>query len=358
MDNKKNIFNESKQKITNEKKQEKTLKDQKSLVNNEKISRSHKIMKGIKGNKFKTFNYENKENISLKNSAHKDTNNSTTEQKKIIMIHKTNTKANENANSSNTIQKDNLIPISPNKKSNITINITSSQKNQQDIDDTFIDNSKYHNIAAKESYHLKSQSEPNANKINNSNTNTTQQKRVNVITPQSNNTTENQVLTEPNSNTVIKSISYKSTSTSNTQKQTKGKTEEQKNIKKTNSFKVKINLNQDQKKNPQPQRTKLNINLNINQSNNNNNKNSTALTEGNNSTYVINKSQINSTNVISTANNTGIKITKVTNSQNVMNNNNEMNKEGKRYALTRNVQRVRRDDDAKRKINSENEGGK
>ncbi len=35
-----------------------------------------------------------------------------------------------------------------------------------------------------------------------------------------------------------------------------------------------------------------------------------------------------------------------------------MNKEAKRYVLTRNVQRVRRDDDAQKKINERNEGGK
>ena len=367
IDNKKNPFIEANQEINNEanneKKQEISSKDKKGLVKNEKISRSHKLIKSIKGEKFKTYNNENNENISLKNSSHKDTNNSATDQKKIVILHKTNSNENSNANSPNTNQKSIPIPPSQNKRSNITIiNSTSSQKNQQDDDNPFIDNSKYQNLAAKESYHLKSQNEPIANKINSSNTKTmttVQQKRSNLTKPQSPNTTENHVLTEPNSNTSIKTISYKSntntTSTSNTQRQVKGKTEEQKSIKKTNSFKVKINLNQEQKKNPQPQRAKLNINLNINNQNNNNNTSNTALTEGNKSSYVLNKSQNNNTNVISTASNTGIKITKVTSSQNQTNNNtnNEMNKEGKRYVLTRNVQRVRRDDDAQKKLMKE-----
>jgi hypothetical protein len=371
IDNKKNPFIEANQEINNEanneKKQEISSKDKKGLVKNEKISRSHKLIKSIKGEKFKTYNNQDNENISLKNSSHKDTNNSATDQKKIVILHKTNSNENSNTNSPNTNQKNIPIPPSQNKRSNITIiNSTSSQKNQQDDDNPFIDNSKYQNLAAKESYHLKSQNEPIANKINSSNTKTmttVQQKRSNLTKPQSPNTTENHVLTEPNSNTSIKTISYKSntntTSTSNTQRQVKGKTEEQKSIKKTNSFKVKINLNQEQKKNPQPQRAKLNINLNINNQNNNNNNNNntsnTALTEGNKSSYVLNKSQNNNTNVFSTASNTGIKITKVTSSQNQTNNNtnNEMNKEGKRYVLTRNVQRVRRDDDAQKKLMKE-----
>ena len=366
IENTKNPFIESKPEINNEtnkeKKPEISPKVKIGLVKNEKISRSHKLIKGIKRDKFKTYNNEN---ISLKNSFHNDTNNITTEQKKIVILHKTN--ANENTNSSNINQKSVPIPTGQNKRSNITIiNPASSQQNQQDIDNPFVDNAKYQNIAAKESFHLKSQNEPNANKVNSSNTKTMtaiQQKRSNVIRPPTSNTTENQVSTEPNSNTSIKTISYKSstTTTNNTQKQIKGKTEEAKIIKKTSSFKVKINLNQDPKKNPQPQRTKLNINLNNNQNNNGNNiTNNTSLTEGSKSSYVINKSQNNGTNVISTASNTGIKITKVTNSQNVTNNNNnnEVNKEAKRYVLTRNVQRVRRDDDAQKKINSGNEGGK
>ena len=274
--------------------------------------------------------------------------------KKIITIQKTNNNINPNTNANNANQK-----MNQNKRKNI-VNISSStsQKNQQNANNPFIDNNKYQNIVEKESIHIKSQIEPNINKIIISNTKTmttVQQKKQNIMKPPTTNTSENRIPTDPNINSNAKNPSHKASTHTHTSRQSKGKinTDEQNIMKKTNSFKVKINLNQEPKKNPQPQRNKLNINLNNNNSINNTNG---SLTEGNKNLSNINKAN---TNVVNTSN-TGIKITKSINNQNVenINNNNEMNKEAKRYALTRNVQRTRKEDDGIRKNYTANEGVK
>ena len=182
------------------------------------------------------------------------------------------------------------------------------------------------------------------------------QKRQNVIKQPLTISTEERIQTDPNTNS---NNSIPNRSRTNRQSKGKKNPEEHKEIKKTNSFRVKLNVNQEPKKGPKTQRTKLNINLN----------NSTpSLTEGNKIENNINKTQINSNQkgiISSTSNNNsvnnnniGVKITKMgNNTQNEIYNikNNEMNKEGKRYVLTRNVQRIRKEDDVKKKNINDNE---
>ena len=280
--------------------------------------------------------------------------------KKITNIEKQNTYINTNNNNK-------IIPAQTNqniRKNIISISSTTSKENQPNTVSTpFIDNSKYQNIGEKESIHLKGTSEPNVNQIMASDTKTMtveQQKGQNMIKPPVINTTDNRIPTEPNVTNNVKNNSYKTSTHTLTHRRSKRKinSDEQNNMKKTNSFKVKINLNQEPKKNnQQPQKAKLNIKIN-----NNNNANNNSITEGSKISSYTNKTQVNMSqrennlnnkniNEINT-NNTGIRIIKSINNQNSNDNSNEMNKDGKRYVVARNVQRIRREDEGQKKNNN------
>ena len=324
--NKNDIKIESKEKIT------------KINTNATNAHKANPIKKTTDNNSIKKIETVNTQHQNI-NITH-NTNN-INEQNKVVIIQKSNTNVNTNNNS---------------HQKSYSNHITESKKNNN----PFIDNDKYQNIVEKESIHIKEQIEPNINKIVSSAKTKTMtavnQKRQNVIKQPLTISTEERIQTDPNTNS---NNSIPNRSRTNRQSKGKKNPEEHKEIKKTNSFRVKLNVNQEPKKGPKTQRTKLNINLN----------NSTpSLTEGNKIENNINKTQINSNQkgiISSTSNNNsvnnnniGVKITKMgNNTQNEIYNikNNEMNKEGKRYVLTRNVQRIRKEDDVKRKNINDNE---
>ena len=303
------------------------------------------------------------QNISIytatnKNINNKDNINNSNQQN--------NTIVNINANTPNNIEKKEITNIekynnntqvyiiNQNKKpssSNIPSSTnTNTQKTQQNNSNPFIDNSKYHNIAEKKSSHSKSQSDyliknMESSNLNSKTVNIVQQKKHNILKPPSTNT-EDRIPTDPNvsnNNQVnnIKIATYKS-STHHRQNQNEQKNAIYKNntdntnsnsqkVKKTNSFQVRININQDPKRNQQAQKVKINTSANKNQTNNITN------------TY-------NNTSVVTSSSN-GIRITKSTNQQNInISNNNDINKEGKRYILTKNVQRIKKESDGQKKV--------
>ena len=303
------------------------------------------------------------QNISIytatnKNINNKDNINNSNQQN--------NTIVNINANTPNNIEKKKITNIekynnntqvhiiNQNKKpssSNIPSSTnTNTQKTQQNNSNPFIDNTKYHNIAEKESSHSKSQSDyliknMESSNLNSKTVNIVQQKKHNILKPPSTNT-EDRIPTDPNvsnNNQVnnIKIATYKS-STHHRQGQNEQKNAIYKNntdntnsnsqkVKKTNSFQVRININQDPKRNQQAQKVKINTSANKNQTNNVTN------------TY-------NNTSVVTSSSN-GIRITKSTNQQNInISNNNDINKEGKRYILTKNVQRIKKESDGQKKV--------
>ena len=324
--NKNDIKIESKEKIT---------KINTNATNAHKANPTKKTTDNNSIKKIETVNTQH-QNINITHNT-----NNINEQNKVVIIQKSNTNVNTNNNS---------------HQKSYSNHITESKKNNN----PFIDNDKYQNIVEKESIHIKEQIEPNINKIVSSAKTKTMtavnQKRQNVIKQPLTISTEERIQTDPNTNS---NNSIPNRSRTNRQSKGKKNPEEHKEIKKTNSFRVKLNVNQEPKKGPKTQRTKLNINLN----------NSTpSLTEGNKIENNINKTQINSNQkgiISSTSNNNsvnnnniGVKITKMgNNTQNEIYNikNNEMNKEGKRYVLTRNVQRIRKEDDVKRKNINDNE---
>ena len=284
------------------------------------------------------INNTNKQNNKIVNVSISTSNN--TEQKIIANIEK-----NNNNNTQVHI-------INQNKKSS-TSNILSSTnanqpKNQQNNSNPFIDNSKYHNISEKESSHSKNNSDQLQKKVDNSKTmNMEQQKKHNILKPPSTNNEDYRIPTDPNTSNNTQANNIKiSTYKSNTYRQSQG---ESKNIvynnntdntngsnsqklKKTNSFQVRININQDPKRNQQAQKVKINTSASKSQTSN-----------------MINN--YNNTNVVTSSNN-GIRIIKSTNQQNInVSNNNEGNKDGKRYVLTKNVQRIRKDNnDGQKKV--------
>ena len=326
--NKNDIKIESKEK-------EKITKINTNATNAHKANPTKKTTDNNSIKKIETVNTQH-QNINITHNT-----NNINEQNKVVIIQKSNTNVNTNNNS---------------HQKSYSNHITESKKNNN----PFIDNDKYQNIVEKESIHIKEQIEPNINKIVSSAKTKTMtavnQKRQNVIKQPLTISTEERIQTDPNTNS---NNSIPNRSRTNRQSKGKKNPEEHKEIKKTNSFRVKLNVNQEPKKGPKTQRTKLNINLN----------NSTpSLTEGNKIENNINKTQINSNQkgiISSTSNNNsvnnnniGVKITKMgNNTQNEIYNikNNEMNKEGKRYVLTRNVQRIRKEDDVKRKNINDNE---
>ena len=375
-------INNTKKVDINDKNENKTdNKENSSKINNNpkiNLSQNSNIVKNII--QTSNCNINNIDNVNnqqnVKTTSINNTN--TNEQKKSIIIEKNI----NNNNSQRNVQNQNQ--INQNKKpysSNISLTIT--QKTQQnENNNVFIDNTQYQNISEKESYHLKVQSEPSINKLMTSNPktfNTVQQKKHTILKPPATNVEENRVLTEPNINNNsnpdinqinnVKATSYKSI----THRKSKGKlitnnSVEQNNInnntyntynsqkvKKTNSFQVKINNsnNQDQKKNQQSQRTKI-----TNKSSNR------QITEGNKNINInLNKTQEN--NTTNNYNNTLIVNSTNTSGRNIKSgnsysstNNSDMNKEGKRYILTKNVQRVRKEDDGQRKNNNNNDGAK
>ena len=375
-------INNTKKVDINDKNENKTdNKENSSKINNNpkiNLSQNSNIVKNII--QTSNCNVNNIDNVNNQQNVKTTTINitNTNEQKKSIIIEKNI----NNNNSQRNVQNQNQ--INQNKKpysSNISLTIT--QKTQQnENNNVFIDNTQYQNISEKESYHLKVQSEPSINKLMTSNTktfNTVQQKKHTILKPPATNVEENRVLTEPNINNNsnpdinqinnVKATSYKSI----THRKSKGKlitnnSVEQNNVnnntyntynsqkvKKTNSFQVKINNsnNQDQKKNQQSQRTKI-----TNKSSNR------QITEGNKNINInLNKTQEN--NTTNNYNNTLIVNSTNTSGRNIKSgnsysstNNSDMNKEGKRYILTKNVQRVRKEDDGQRKNNNNNDGAK
>ena len=373
--------------LNNAKKVDINDKNEIIIENKENLS---KINNNIKINLSQNYNIvKNIIPTSTNNVNNMDNVNNDQQNVKIININSVNineqkkTTNIENSINNNNNQRNIQNQMNQNKKPNSSN--TSSiviQKTKQNENNVFIDNTKFQNISEKESYHLKVQSEPRANNLMISNTknfSTVRQIKHTILKPPSTNIEENRVLTDPNINNNtntdinqannVKVVSYKSI----THKKLKGKlinnnsveqnninnTNNSQKVKKTNSFQIKINnnnKNQEPKKIQQSQRTKITINKSIN----------SQITEENKNTNLnnLNKTQDNNTNNNNNYNNTiivnsinmGGKNVESGNLHNSMNNS-DMNKEGKRYILTKNVQRIRREDNGQ-KMNNNNEGGK
>ena len=326
--------------INDKKENSKEIKENSNKINNnQKINNQQNISARTTTNN----NFNNKDNVnntSQQNNKIVNINSktsNTTEQKKIVNI--------EKYNNNNT----QVHIINQNKKSsssNIASSNANQQKNQQNNSNPFVDTNKYNNISEKESTHLKNKSEQLLKKVDNSKTmNMTQQKKHNILKPPSTNTEDSRIQTDPNvsNNTQannIKISSYKSSTHRQSQNEQKNimynnntdnTNSNSQKLKKTNSFQVRININQDPKGRQETQKVKINTNANKTQSGNTNNN-------------------YNNTNVV-ISNNNGIRITKSTNQQNInVSNNNEANKDGKRYVLTKNVQRIRKDNDGQKKV--------
>ena len=326
--------------INDKKENTKEIKENSNKINNnQKINNQQNISARTTTNN----NFNNKDNVNNTNQLNSKIVNinpntsNTTEQKKIVNI--------EKYNNNNT----QVHIINQNKKSsssNIASSNANQQKNQQNNSNPFVDTNKYNNISEKESTHLKNKSEQLLKKVDNSKTmNMTQQKKHNILKPPSTNTEDSRIQTDPNvsNNTQannIKISSYKSSTHRQSQNEQKNimynnntdnTNSNSQKLKKTNSFQVRININQDPKGRQETQKVKINTNANKTQSGNTNNN-------------------YNNTNVVISSNN-GIRITKSTNQQNInISNNNEANKDGKRYVLTKNVQRIRKDNDGQKKV--------
>ena len=326
--------------INDKKENSKEIKENSNkIINNQKINNQQNISARTTTNN----NFNNKDNVNNTNQQNNKIVNinsktsNTTEQKKIVNI--------EKYNNNNT----QVHIINQNKKSsssNIASSNANQQKNQQNNSNPFVDTNKYNNISEKESTHLKNKSEQLLKKVDNSKTmNMTQQKKHNILKPPSTNTEDSRIQTDPNvsNNTQannIKISSYKSSTHRQSQNEQKNimynnntdnTNSNSQKLKKTNSFQVRININQDPKGRQETQKVKINTNANKTQSGNTNNN-------------------YNNTNVV-ISNNNGIRITKSTNQQNInVSNNNEANKDGKRYVLTKNVQRIRKDNDGQKKV--------
>ena len=326
--------------INDKKENSKEIKENSNKINNnQKINNQQNISARTTTNN----NFNNKDNVNNTNQQNNKIVNinsktsNTTEQKKIVNI--------EKYNNNNT----QVHIINQNKKSsssNIASSNANQQKNQQNNSNPFVDTNKYNNISEKESTHLKNKSEQLLKKVDNSKTmNMTQQKKHNILKPPSTNTEDSRIQTDPNvsNNTQannIKISSYKSSTHRQSQNEQKNimynnntdnTNSNSQKLKKTNSFQVRININQDPKGRQETQKVKINTNANKTQSGNTNNN-------------------YNNTNVV-ISNNNGIRITKSTNQQNInVSNNNEANKDGKRYVLTKNVQRIRKDNDGQKKV--------
>ena len=326
--------------INDKKENTKEIKENSNKINNnQKINNQQNISARTTTNN----NFNNKDNVNNTNQLNSKIVNinpntsNTTEQKKIVNI--------EKYNNNNT----QVHIINQNKKSsssNIASSNANQQKNQQNNSNPFVDTNKYNNISEKESTHLKNKSEQLLKKVDNSKTmNMTQQKKHNILKPPSTNTEDSRIQTDPNvsNNTQannIKISSYKSSTHRQSQNEQKNimynnntdnTNSNSQKLKKTNSFQVRININQDPKGRQETQKVKINTNANKTQNGNTNNN-------------------YNNTNVVISSNN-GIRITKSTNQQNInISNNNEANKDGKRYVLTKNVQRIRKDNDGQKKV--------
>ena len=326
--------------INDKKENSKEIKENSNKINNnQKINNQQNISARTTTNN----NFNNKDNVNNTNQQNNKIVNinsktsNTTEQKKIVNI--------EKYNNNNT----QVHIINQNKKSsssNIASSNANQQKNQQNNSNPFVDTNKYNNISEKESTHLKNKSEQLLKKVDNSKTmNMTQQKKHNILKPPSTNTEDSRIQTDPNvsNNTQannIKISSYKSSTHRQSQNEQKNimynnntdnTNSNSQKLKKTNSFQVRININQDPKGRQETQKVKINTNANKTQNGNTNNN-------------------YNNTNVV-ISNNNGIRITKSTNQQNInVSNNNEANKDGKRYVLTKNVQRIRKDNDGQKKV--------
>ena len=293
-----NLNNKKKVDINDKKENNNENKEINTEINNDsKINNQQKSITTTTNNSINSK--ENVNNINQRNTKIVSINSSTsnnTEPKKVV-----NTEQNNNSNNQIHISNQN----NQNKKlSSSSVSSTNSNP--------FIDNTKYQNISEKASYHLKTASANPIKKTDNSNSNTktmniAQQKNHTILKPPSTNT-EDRLPTDPN----VSNNSHAN------------------NIKIT-SYQVRININQYQKKNQQVQKVKISTSTNT----------STNRAQNTNVTNTY-----NNTNVV-TSSGSGIRITKSTNQQNTSNN--ENNKEAKRYVLTKNVQRIRKDNEGQKK---------
>ena len=333
-----NLNNKKKVDINDKKENNNENKEINTEINNDsKINNQQKSITTTTNNSINSK--ENVNNINQRNTKIVSINSSTsnnTEPKKVV-----NTEQNNNSNNQIHISNQN----NQNKKlSSSSVSSTNSNP--------FIDNTKYQNISEKASYHLKTASANPIKKTDNSNSNTktmniAQQKNHTILTPPSTNT-EDRLPTDPNVSNNSHANNIKITSyRSNTHRQTQDEQNNNNNIiynsntdntnsnsskvKKTKSFQVRININQDQKKNQQVQKVKISTSTNT----------STNRAQNTNVTNTY-----NNTNVV-TSSGSGIRITKSTNQQNTSNN--ENNKEAKRYVLTKNVQRIRKENEGQKK---------
>ena len=369
-----------------------------SLYNKDKQMINNNSSKG-------NTNQRNHNNLNRNINSYMNIN----DQKRMGSLSKNNNNSNipnlksnhQNQKDNNTILKSNtsFIPSSiPHKNEN-----NQFVNNNNNSSNPFIDNSKYQNIGEKETYQFRDESEPNANKILTSKTKTiksikkTQQKQgynFNTITSTTTTIVDNQeIITESNQNnnqsSNFKMISYKCS----THKQSKGKkvtnmSQNPTNIK-ISSHNESDNLNFSEnpknlknmnKKDLTPDQ-KISRNISANRSNiiNDGNKKNPNYTEmyvkhsnikiqqnfggqRQNTTNNISTSHniiINNNNIINNTNNS-MRINKSSILNNPHNfssekiirggNNNKGNetiitKDGKRYILSKNVQRFRKEED-------------
>jgi len=350
-------------------------------------------------------------NVIINNQANLIINNNLNEheQKKMKYISKGNNTNNPNIKNiqqkeNNIIQKSNTAFITNKNYQNLNDNTANNLSSNP-----FIDNSKYQNIGEKESYHLKEEIEPNANKIlTNKNAKsikelkTTQKKtnyKTNTVTSMQTNTQgllsdpnhilisnqniiSNNIITSQNNNNSsnnLKTCSYKAS----THKQIKGK--KVKNVNHNGS--INININNEQvipkskkivnKNNISPEQKnkiiaqKINNNNIQTEGNNKKNQNYVEMYMKYNKVQNLQSQRLNTTGNINTNHNNPLNINNirimksdiyVNNQHNLSNdkiirgpnninhnmkNNVVITKDGKRYVFAKNIQRVRKEEEDK-----------
>ena len=364
-----------------------TLQEKKIIQN---VNMQNKLDNKEKENVVKNYNKNVKGNIRQKNNNKNISSSPNINPNQIVNNNSINIQPNEGQkkinNSSisggNQLLKNNNY-ISQKENNNIihksnTAFLTGQKNYYQTVNNNniytsnpFIDNSKYHNIGEKETYNLKEESEPNANKILTSKNGKTlkeikkSQKKTNYKTntvtslplnpqgliPQSNQTIIN--------NQNIISISNKNNNTGNnkeinsykasTHKQSKGK-------------KI-ITLNSSNNRSPDP-KNRIPMQRNNIQTEVNNKKGEMYLKI--NKTKSFANQRLNNSNIIGNQSlgNNSLRILKsgvpINNPQNLSNdriirgdmkgNNVIITKDGKRFVLAKNVHRVRKEDDEIRKL--------
>ena len=368
------------------------INDNENIINNQNNFEREKIQKYFNNNSKGNFNQ--KKQISNRNKSSSSANNinnlninknnskSKINNKELINIPKSN---NYIISNNNNILKSNTVFASSNSAYNTYKNINTNNTKIY-FSNLFIDNSKYHNIGEKETYDLKEEIEPNANKILTAkNTKTIKEikrsfkktnYKTNTVSPLPVNTQG--LLSESNiklNNTNFININDKNLSIDNinvnsykasTHKLNKGK----KIITLNHSANYKININNNDinfLNNSSIPISKRGFKGNISPEQNSNrifaHKMKNNLTEGNIKGELImknNKSQNFDNRRINTNNNAfsnnnfrmikyGIDINNQQNmtNDNIRNRNIIITKDGKRFVLSKNVQRIRRDDDDK-----------